>query len=175
MRLENRAKNKSSQRGFSMLEVMVTLAVLSVGLLGMAALQTTGVRFNHQSYMKTQAVFQAYDLLDRIRANKACLLQTAAACPYDNVTLGFTPAVPGTICGAAACSTTQMATYDVYQWKQATVRLLANGQGAVCRGTLDAALTCTPSAITANDTSFTVAITWVENEMNMRIDVQSEI
>ena len=52
---------KSSNRygrgtaGFTLLEVLVAVVVLSVGLLGLASLQVNGLRFNHSAYMRTQA------------------------------------------------------------------------------------------------------------------------
>lgn len=158
------------QRGFNMIEVMVTLAVLSVGLLGFAALQTIGFRFNHQSYQRTQAVFQAYDIFDRIRANWTCV---AGGCAYDNVALGNIPGVQNCISynGGATCSNAQMATYDVIQWNTANSLVLNTGRGAVCRGTLDANFVCAAGA----DRTYSVAITWVENDMTMRIDVQASL
>ena len=45
-------------KGFSLLEVMVALLVLSIGLLGLAGLQTFSLKFNHQSYERTQATLQ---------------------------------------------------------------------------------------------------------------------
>ena len=57
-------------KGFTLLEVMVALVVLSVGLLGLAALQTATVRFNQNAYLRSQATNFAYDLADRMRANR---------------------------------------------------------------------------------------------------------
>ncbi|HLE93281.1 MAG TPA: type IV pilus modification protein PilV, partial [Sulfuricaulis sp.] len=56
-------------RGFSLIEVLVALLVLSIGLLGLAALQTTSLQYNTGSYFRTQATFLAYDIIDRMRAN----------------------------------------------------------------------------------------------------------
>lgn len=160
------------QHGFNMIEVMVTLAVLSVGLLGFAALQAVGLRFNHQSYQRTQAVFQAYDIFDRIRANRTCV---ANGCAYDNVAIGSIPGVQNCISsgGAATCSNTQMATYDVIQWNTTNSLVLNTGRGAVCRGALDANFVCTAGV--AADRTYSVAITWIENDMRMRIDVQASL
>lgn len=158
--------------GFNMIEVMVTLAVLSIGLLGVAAMQTMGIKFNHQSYQRTQAVFQAYDLIDRIRTNWTCI---NSACAYDNVALGNIPGSPPNCIssdGSATCSNTQIATYDVAQWNTTNSQVLTNGRGAVCRGTFDATLTCTAIA---GSRTYWVAITWVENDLQMRIDVQAEL
>lgn len=158
-----------------MIEVMVTLAVLSIGLLGMAALQTMGIRFNHQSYERTQAVVQAYDLLDRIRTNWKCVKATPA-CDYDSVAIGSIPAVTQqciSATGSAVCTPAQMATYDVAQWNIANSRAINLGRGAACRGTLDASFVCTAGAATSR--TYSVAITWIENDLNMRIDVQAEL
>jgi type IV pilus assembly protein PilV len=57
------------QSGFTLLEVLIALLVLSIGLLGLAALQTTGLRSNQMASMRTQATQLAYDITDRMRAN----------------------------------------------------------------------------------------------------------
>jgi len=57
------------QSGFSLLEVLIALLVLSIGLLGLAALQTTGLRSNEMASMRTTATQLAYDISDRMRAN----------------------------------------------------------------------------------------------------------
>src|SRR6185295_1538044 len=61
-------------RGFTMIEVLVSLVVLSIGLLGVAALQLTSLRSNHSSAMRSQATFLAYDIIDRMRANRAAAI-----------------------------------------------------------------------------------------------------
>jgi type IV pilus assembly protein PilV len=55
--------------GFTLLEVLIALLVLSIGLLGLAALQTTGLRSNRMANMRTLATHAAYDITDRMRAN----------------------------------------------------------------------------------------------------------
>ena len=57
-------------KGFTLIEVLVALVILSVGLLGLAGLQTTGIRNNHSANLRSQATIMAYDIADRIRANK---------------------------------------------------------------------------------------------------------
>lgn len=63
------------QSGFSLIEILIALMILSVGLLGLAALQAAALKTNHGAYYRSQAVFLAYDICDRMRANK---LQAAA-------------------------------------------------------------------------------------------------
>ena len=60
--------------GFSLIEVLVALLVLSIGLLGMAALQAVSLKSNHGAYQRTQATFLAYDMMDRMRANRTSAL-----------------------------------------------------------------------------------------------------
>jgi len=55
-------------RGFSLVEVLVAMLVLAIGLLGLAALQTQGVRFNHDALVRTSATNLAADIMDSIRA-----------------------------------------------------------------------------------------------------------
>lgn len=59
------------QCGFTLLEVLIALLILSIGLLGLAALQTTGLRSNQMASMRTQATQTVYDITDRMRANPA--------------------------------------------------------------------------------------------------------
>jgi len=58
-----------NQHGFTLLEVLIALLILSIGLLGLAALQTVGLRSNQMATMRTQATLIAYDITDRMRAN----------------------------------------------------------------------------------------------------------
>jgi len=60
--------------GFSLLEVLIALLVLAVGLLGIAALQGIALKTNHGAYLRSQATFLAYDMMDRMRANRTAAL-----------------------------------------------------------------------------------------------------
>lgn len=64
----NRQGTKN-QSGFSLLEVLIALLILSIGLLGLAALQTAGLRSNQMASMRTLTTQLAYDMSDRMRAN----------------------------------------------------------------------------------------------------------
>jgi len=58
-----------AQRGMTLIEVLVTLVLISVGLLGVAALQMASLRHNQEAYVRSQASVLAGDILDRIRAD----------------------------------------------------------------------------------------------------------
>ncbi|HKE93394.1 MAG TPA: type IV pilus modification protein PilV [Povalibacter sp.] len=62
--------SRSRSRGFTLVEVLVTVVVISVGLLGVVALQVITLRNNHQSYLRSQATVLADDIVDRIRSNR---------------------------------------------------------------------------------------------------------
>jgi type IV pilus assembly protein PilV len=53
----------------TLVEVLVTLVLISVGLLGVAALQLTTLKNNQESYVRSQAAMLAADILDRMRSN----------------------------------------------------------------------------------------------------------
>lgn len=56
--------------GFSMVEVLISVFILAIGLLGLLNLQMTSLKNNHSAQLRTTATVLAYDMLERIRANK---------------------------------------------------------------------------------------------------------
>ena len=116
-----------SHSGFTLIEVLVALVVLSIGLLGIAKLVLFGVKANDSAYLRTQAVNLAYGVLDNMRGN----VTVAQAGAY-NVGLGVY-AAPGQMCNLVAtpCAGAALAAYDLYQWKQQLLASLPNGDGTV--------------------------------------------
>lgn len=158
--------------GFSLIEVLVALLVLAIGLLGLAALQTTGLKFGHQSYERTQAVLQAYDIIDRIRANKSGAGSTINTA-YNSVALGNLPTV-SVDCATASCTGDQLAAYDVRSWNTANASLLAEGKGAICKGTFTNDSNNYPTACSTTGSIYRVALTWREQDLYMRLDVETQ-
>ncbi|TGN38448.1 type IV pilus modification protein PilV [Marinobacter confluentis] len=60
----------SRHKGFGLIEILVALLILAIGLLGMASLQTTSLQQTTGSQARTQAIFLAEDIVERIRANR---------------------------------------------------------------------------------------------------------
>lgn len=58
------------QRGVTLLEVLISIVVLAVGLLGYAGLQTMSLKNNNSAYQRSQATMLTYDIVDRMRANR---------------------------------------------------------------------------------------------------------
>lgn len=110
-----------------MLEVMVSIVIISFGLLGLAGLQITGLRNNHSSHLRSVATQQAYDMAERVRANQAGV----KAGNYDNVS---TVTTSNTCITAVApgCTAAQLAIQDVFEWNQRNTAILPSGQGIIC-------------------------------------------
>lgn len=121
----NRPKVSPSQGGFSMIEVLVTMLIVSLALLGTAGLQAYSMRLNQGGQFRTQAVFLVSDLAERIEANKAGAVAPGAPGPYDmswdfagSGAYDITAAVAKD-CRTSACNTVELATYDLWQWQRA--------------------------------------------------------
>lgn len=65
----SRIPGPNNVRGVGLIEVLVAVAILAFGLLGIAALQATALRNSQSSYQRSQAVTQTYSIMDRMRAN----------------------------------------------------------------------------------------------------------
>lgn len=112
-------KNQSSlysQQGSSLIEILVSVLVLSIGLLGVASLQAVGVKNNNSAYMRTQANVLAADILDRMRVNRTVALAG-----------GYQVAV-GT---ATIASGNTIANNDVSSWKTTMSTVLPDGDGSI--------------------------------------------
>ena len=107
------------QRGFSLIEVLVTLLVFSVGLLGLAAMLVSAVKGNHQAYHHSQAVYVAESMADGLRSNLAAV----NAGDYD--TGGFITSHGGG--GCAVCSPAQLADSDLAAWTTMAAQRIPNG------------------------------------------------
>jgi len=113
-------KNKI-QRGVTLIEAMIALLVISVGLLGIASLQITAVSQNTSALNHNKAVWIAYTMSDRIRAN----LPAFAA--YDGIN---TTGVYLQDCEGTECTNAQMVTADAADW-QTMLNDLPGGQGII--------------------------------------------
>ena len=115
-------QNKPSS-GFTLLEVLIALLIISIGLLGVATLQIRGQQFNQVSYFRTQATFLAYDLMDRIRVNSAiaqAIAQANETNMQDYSILEFTNVgprgeikTPITTCDSGLCNLAALRDYDL--------------------------------------------------------------
>jgi type IV pilus assembly protein PilV len=61
----------TTSRGFTLVEVMVTLFIIAIGVLGVSGLQLASMRSNHSAFLRSHATLAAYALVDRIRTDPA--------------------------------------------------------------------------------------------------------
>jgi type IV pilus assembly protein PilV len=111
----------SHPAGFTLIEVMVAVLVMSIGLLGLAGLQATSLRFNNDSSAQTQASYLASDMTDRMRANVSRVADYPGKAAVDNA-----------LCDtAASCTPDDMAANDIFDWTEALADTLPGGQGSI--------------------------------------------
>ena len=139
-------------RGFTLLEVLVALLVMSIGLLGIGKLMMLSARANDSAYMRTQATALGYTILDAMRANR----QAAVVNGYDTAMGVFPgPAACGTSV-ATSCTSGQQAQNDLSQWGNALAVELPVGQGSVTT-------VIAPDGTTgANNITATVVVQWFD-------------
>jgi type IV pilus assembly protein PilV len=106
--------NRHAIKGFTLIEALVALLVLSIGLLGVAALQLTALQNNNNALFRSQATYLAYDIADRIRANRSAALAGGYVVSY----------------GAAPSGTT-VERNDIRAWKTMLGATLPAGDGSV--------------------------------------------
>lgn len=124
-------KQHNKQFGFSLIEVLVTLLVLSIGLLGLAGLQGQSLRANNKAFERSAVTALANEIINRMQLNRTAMVDTFA---YDNT--GGTLAVENTACNAdGECPAADVAGHDLFVWDTNLAALLENGAGVVCRDT----------------------------------------
>jgi len=116
----------ATARGFTLLEVLVALVVLSVGMLGMAVLLVEGLQGSRSALEHTQAVNLASDIAERMRANRA------AGRAYDTADGTPDPRLDAACEDAAGpCEAPSMAGNDLRRWLDAVARALPEGRGEI--------------------------------------------
>lgn len=114
-------RTSSAARGFTLVEVLVALVVMSVGMLGIAALYLEGLRAGRTAIYRTTAVNLAADMADRIRANL----------PAGNAYAGTGPgADESCVNGDADCTPLQLADDDWFSWSREIDAQLPQGASA---------------------------------------------
>ena len=141
------------QAGFSLVEALVALVVLSIGMLGIAALYVESLRAGRSALLRTQAVALASDMADRIRANPAGTTNYIKAVDdAGTITANCAP-------GGSGCTGAQMAAHDIALWYQ---QVDARGDDPSV-GRL--ALPGGEGQIDVSDTTprvYTITVTWAE-------------
>jgi len=126
-------KQLKNECGVGLIEVLVTLLILSTTLIALSALQTRSLQFNQGAYFRSQANMLAYDMLDRIRVNDSLPSSNVAPAPVREALSAYTMAK--TKAKDATAATTPLSAADQYQWLRSINATLPGGTGQItCDG-----------------------------------------
>ncbi|HYW04018.1 MAG TPA: type IV pilus modification protein PilV [Gammaproteobacteria bacterium] len=114
--------------GWTLIEVLVALAIFAIGVLGLAKLQMVSLHQDRSAYLRTQADRLGYDMLDRMRVNR----DQAASGSYD-MSMASQPPSGTTVtdCDTSTCTPAQITAWDLSQWLALVRTDLPGGEAAV--------------------------------------------
>lgn len=147
--------NMSRSAGFSIVEALVALVVLSIGMLGIAALYVESLRAGRSAIYRTQAVNLASDMADRIRANRnarASYVLAAGDAP------GLRGCAPDGGATSSACTPDALAEDDLARWLTAIDAQLPGRGNQNASGTVAVA---TPAAA-PQTRQYSIVVSWFE-------------
>lgn len=154
--------NFKKQAGFNLIEVLLAFLILSIGLLGVAGLQTTAVKASHTAMLKTVAIIKIQDIVERIRSNASAdladykLAKNAVGVDFNCDDRG-SPV-------ATECTPQELASNDLFVWKN-----------SLTNGALPA--TGTDSSIVVDESVdpavvATITVYWLERGEEMQYSVK---
>jgi len=122
----NALKDAENQKGFSLIEALVAFMIISIGMLGIASLQTISMRAGHTAITRTAVILSSQNILDRMRANTTQLTAyavTATDMGTDNSCNDIEGYVGeasegGSITAASTCTPALLAADDIFHWKK---------------------------------------------------------
>lgn len=147
--LENR------QCGVGMIEILVTVLLLSIGFLAAAQMQVQGMRFSQSAYMQSQAYFMIADMMDRMRGNKT----GAEDGFYDNQSTSSSANNPN--CSTQFCDDQQLAQQDLFDWSAQLHPLLGQANFVPLLPSSDS-VPAVAEIIPQGNGVFTIQVTWNE-------------
>jgi type IV pilus assembly protein PilV len=156
-------KSRKQNQGFSLIEVVVAMLIVSVGILGVAGLQVVSLQQNQSAMLRSEALQLGNDILDRMRAN-----------PLSNYATVEPSAVPpaATNCVTNVCVPAAMTLYDIAQWKcsiNSTLDPAANTSHQICLNlAIAGSLPGGTGAIYKDGIVYRVVIDWLDDRAGGR-------
>ena len=167
-------RNMRAARGFSMLEILVTILILMLGLLGLAGLQTRAHTAELESYQRAQALILASKMVDTIRSNRRTAQCFAVTDPATGTSFAGATASGriGTLaCAASTAAENTLANNSYAEWDQAlqgaaetksgaSIGAMIGARGCVSYDATTALIDPATGAITSGTGLYTVAVAW---------------
>lgn len=163
--INNQKRHVVRCRGFSLMEVLVAILILSIGLLGVVVTQYESIKANKSAFDTSIVAALAAEGADRVRANVPGVRHPdtgADRTEYDLITAaGSDPS-----CIDSGCSYQELAAHDAFEWISSIQNSLPGGQGVICRdstpydGTSSAAHQCDGNADANGLDIFAIKIWW---------------
>ena len=160
----------NKQRGFTLIEALVAFLILSIGMLGIASLQTMSLKSGHTASLRTAAVLKVDEIIESMRSNPTALINYAAG----TADMGTDNGCSQTSIAAVTCTPAQLAVDELFRWKNSLTEALPNNAGTT------ATIVVTPPVPPAAMTNVVVTVNWSERDienstavpMNYSVSVQ---
>lgn len=152
---------RAQHDGYTLIEVLVAVLILAIGLLGLAGLQLTSLKYNTDAYVRTQSTILAYDIIDRMRLNRAAVGTGAYDVPATTDAAAKISAYTGCKDSGCACdkgttcSASNLALNDLGKWYDRLGRELPMADQEAYRAT-----------ISRNGNLVTVTLRWRERDFD---------
>jgi type IV pilus assembly protein PilV len=149
---------RNRQHGFSLIELLISLVIFTVGLLSIAGLQMVAKKSNYESLQRTTASHIAYAMLEEMRTNGDGIGTYLAAPDLGGGQFGE---APGSSCSnpAAPCSARQKAANDLWFWEQVLDGAQEMGVEGATGGILTPTL-CITGPVGGGAGTYEIAIAW---------------
>ena len=147
-----------SARGFTLIEVLISILILSFGLIALAGLQIQTMKFVQGAAYRNMATAQINSMGEIMRGNRT---------EINNGTFNNPVGVGTTACfSSVGCTSSQMALTQYFIWQQSTAALLPNGVGVVCvDSTPNDGTAAVPACDNVVGAPYVVKIFWTDDKV----------
>lgn len=127
---------KRRKQGFSLIEILISMFLLAVGVIGTTGTLLASLRTTQQSALQTAALQLAADLAEVIRAHASSPGQADRAAIFPTFdfksSTAAVPAAPAVLCYLDTCDATEQLDFELYEWKKRIASTMPAGRATVC-------------------------------------------
>lgn len=150
------------ESGFTMIETLVSLVIISIGILGFALLQVESLKAAKTATERSKAINFAGDMLDRIRTNQTQIgnyhVPTVAGPGTAPIICADTATTSTAVSPLPECTAAQMAAYEIWQWRTQLEDPKTGFGDGIGEGGISIAGT--------NPSTVTITVQWKERDLN---------